>query len=305
MALAVGADIRNLNECWGLPIYMAPGWEDEVKAYQPEKYAAINVTDYSAWDKIIADWFIWRGKPGVMVVNRYGKRFCNEGADYDTTWRSFFAWENFAETRYPNIPGYVIADTTAWSKWGIAGEKETSAAGVELPAQMEKMRRAGKTAVSSASGWIKQAGTLRELAEKLGIDPDGLERTVLNFNIHARQGKDPEFHRGESYFDRFPSGDIKKVQENPEDPAAALAPLETPPFYGVETWPGSCGTCGGPRVNKNAQVVNPFGEAIAGLYAAGNASGIGAPGASYGAPGGTIGPGMTFGYLAGLHAAKR
>ena len=58
-------------------------------------------------------------------------------------------------------------------------------------------------------------------------------------------------------------------------------------------------------MNKDAQVVNPFGKAIPGLYAAGNAAGVGAPGASYGAPGGTIGPGMTFGYLAGLHAAKR
>jgi 3-oxosteroid 1-dehydrogenase len=283
MSLAVGADVRNLNECWGLPMYVVPGWEEEVKGFKPEQYPMWRLPNSSAWEKLICDWFIWRGKPGVITVNKYGRRFCNEGADYDTTYRAFITFENFGATGYPNIPGYVILDSTAWNKYGMAGVKPGSA----------------------PPAWIKKADSLRELAQTLKIDPDGLEKTVSSFNLQAKEGKDPEFHRGESYFDRAISGDKTIARKNPEDPKAALAPLETPPFYGLETWPGSCGTCGGPRVNSQAQVLNSFGEIIPGLYAAGNAAGVGAPGASYGGGGGTIGPGMTFGYIAGLHAAKR
>jgi succinate dehydrogenase/fumarate reductase flavoprotein subunit len=258
MALGVGADLRNMNEAWGVPMYQVPG------------------------QKIgLADWFTWRGKPGAIMVNRHGKRFCNESADYNSTWRSFFTWENWGTTGYASIPAFTIVDQRMVDRYGFAARRPG-----EIPE------------------WVTRADSLRELAEKLGIDPEGLETTVAEFNrwASASPPRDLEFHRGESLFDRIASGD--SIRE--EGTAASLGPLEGPLFCGAAIWPGNCGTCGGPRVNAWGQVINPFGEVILGLYAAGNAAGIGGPGAGEaGSGGGTIGPAMTFGFLAANHAANR
>jgi len=212
-----------------------------------------------------------RSLPGAILANRYGERFCNEASDYDSIWRSFLAWENWGDLRYRNLPAYSIMDEKYRTTYGIGGK-----AGDPVP------------------DWVKQANTLRELAAALGIDPDGLEKTVSEFNENAREGKDPQFHRGESIHDRGFTGDAAI-----EGPGATLAPLETPPFYGAEVSTGDIGTCGGPRVNANAQVLTPFGSVIPRLYCSGNNSGVGGPGASYGGTGGTVGPGMTFAYIAG------
>lgn len=277
MCMAIGADLRNMNECWGLPIYLLPGWEDEVKNFDARNYR--NRT----WHNVVPDWMTWRGKPGVIMVNRFGERFCNEGADYDSTRKSFFAWNNWGDVGYRNIPAWVIADSNEWGKWAFANIQP----GSTPPAH------------------VAVDDTLAGLARKLGIDPQGLEATVAEFNkcVKEKPPRDPVYHRGESYFDRYVSGDRTIAEKEPENPAASLAPVEKPPFYGLNIYPGSCGTCGGPRVNKYAQVLHVTGDVIPGLYAAGNASGVGAPGYSYGGAGGTIGPGMAFGYIAGLKLA--
>jgi len=136
---------------------------------------------------------------------------------------------------------------------------------------------------------VSQADTLAELAGLLGIDPAGLEATVAAWNEAVLQGTDPRFHRGESQYDT--------------QYGSTLAPIDKPPYYGVEVAPADLGTCGGARVNGNAQVLDPFGKVIARFYAAGNSSGVGGPGAGYGGGGGTIGPALTFAYIAGKHVA--
>lgn len=136
---------------------------------------------------------------------------------------------------------------------------------------------------------VHQADTLAELAGKLGIDPGGLEATVAEFNEHALNGEDPRFHRGESAYDGAYG--------------PTLSPIEKTPFYGVEVAPGDLGTCGGVRVNGSAQALDAFGRVIGRLYAAGNNAGVGGPGAGYGGGGGTIGPALTFAYIAGTQAA--
>ena len=89
-----------------------------------------------------------------------------------------------------------------------------------------------------------------------------------------------------------------------DDPSFVLAPLDTAPFFGAEVSLGDIGTCGGPRVNAKAQVLDPFGNWITGLYASGNNAGIGSPGASYGGGGGTIGPALTFAFVAGSELGR-
>jgi len=204
---------------------------------------------------------------GSIVVNARGERFHNEAADYDTTWRSYHTWENWGELGYRNLPAFLLFDGAARERGTIAGVP----AGQPLP------------------DWVATAPSLPELAEKLGIDPAGLSRTVARFNAFARDLRDPDFHRGESSYDRY----------GQPDKAITLAPLEQAPFYGAQVAAADLGTCGGARVNADAQVLDPFGEGIPGLYASGNNAGVGSPGTSYGGGGGTIGPAMTFAYLAG------
>ena len=235
MAISVGADLRNLNECWGGVVYVA------------ETAAAMALGNPGNINAMAQ-----RRMPGCITVNRYGERFSDEASPYDPAWLSFFRWENWGDLRDRNLPAYFICDK---------GARPTATAGVQ------------------------KADTLRDLAGLLGIDPDGLEATVATFNAAALQDTDPTYHRGESAYE---------LGYGP-----TLAPITKAPFYGVEVAPADLGTCGGARVNANAQVLDTDGLVIPRLYASGNSSGVGGPGAGYGGGGGTIGPGLTFAYIAG------
>jgi succinate dehydrogenase/fumarate reductase flavoprotein subunit len=225
----------------------------------------------------IPDAGLERGKPGSIYVNRFGERFCNEAASYPLVNRTFFVWD----TRiygYRNIPAFAIIDSEHRSRYSLAG----------IPP--------GETVPE----WLRMANTLRELAGLLGIDPDGLERTVQLFNASAREGVDPEFHRGEFHFDRITAGDLSREDVN----NPSLAPVEKPPFYGLEVSPGLLGTNGGLRINTKAEVRDVFGKVIPRLYATGNAAGN--PfGPSYPGGGATIGFATVFGYIAGRNAAAQ
>jgi succinate dehydrogenase/fumarate reductase flavoprotein subunit len=250
MAMAVGADLRNMNEVYGHTVYKA-----EAEAQRPHNMGATLNAE------------IEKRTAGSIIVNDRGERFQDEAADYDSTWRSYFTWENWGELRYRNVPAFLIFDASVRKNGKIAG----ASAADPLPE------------------WVVEAPTLRELATRLGIAPDGLETTVARFNENARKGIDPDFTRGQSHYDRYGSDDV----------AITLAPLVEGPFYGAEVAPADLGTCGGARVDGKARVLDPFGEVIPGLSASGNVAGIGSPGSSYGGGGGTIGPALTFAFIAG------
>jgi len=250
MGMDIGADLRNMNECWGQAVYTEDGEKNGKVRGAISLYAQIE-----------------RRYPGSVCVNRYGKRWANEGAAYDVTWPSFHTWENWLELGYSNIPAFHICDQSV---------RDTLTVGGAMPGQ-------------PLPEWVVQADTLDELAGKLGIDPAGLAATVERFNTNARAGKDPDFHRGESIYDR--GGE--------PNASSTLAPVEKAPFYGISVSPGALGTCGGLRVNRHAQVLDVWGEPITGLYASGNTSGVGGPGALYGGGGGTIGPALSFAFIAG------
>lgn len=256
MAMAVGADLRNMNEVYGHTVYKA-----EAEALRPHNMGA---TLNGEIEKRVA---------GSIIVNDRGERFQNEAADYDTTWRSYFAWENWGDTRYRNVPAFLIFDGSVRQKGTIAGA----------------------SAVDPLPDWVVEASTLRELATRLGIDPAGLEATVARFNENASKGVDPDFTRGQSHYDRYGSADV----------GITLGPIVSAPFFGAEVAPADLGTCGGARVNGRAQVLDPFGEVIPGLTASGNVAGVGSPGSSYGGGGGTIGPALTFAFIAGRELGAR
>ena len=224
----------------------------------------------------IPDWSLIRGKPGAIVVNSAGQRFANESSAYPVFNRTFYEWSN-AIYGYPNLPGYTIIDNTFNTKYGFVTYVPNS----------------------TPPSYVSTANTLADLATALGIDPDGLQATVTQFNQYAANGVDPDFHRGEFSFDLNTAGDPTRT----DLANICLGPIQTPPFYGLEIDPGTIGTSGGPRINSNAQVLDQEGNTIAGLYAAGNDSA--SPfGAAYPGGGGTVGPATFFGWIAGKSAGS-
>ena len=145
--------------------------------------------------------------------------------------------------------------------------------------------------------WVVRADSLEQLAGLLDLPGDALCETVARFNAHAAAGHDPDFERGTSAYDHF-YGDRSR-----DGAAVTLGPVARAPFYAVEIRMGLLGTNGGPRTDGAARILGHDGAPIAGLYGAGNA--IACPtGGIYAGAGGTLGPALTFGYIAGRSAAR-
>jgi predicted oxidoreductase len=141
-----------------------------------------------------------------------------------------------------------------------------------------------------------RAETLEGLAAQIGIDGGALTETVARFNVHADEGHDPDFGRGTSAYDHF-YGDRSR-----SGTAVTLGAIREAPFYAVEIASGLLGTNGGPRTDGQARILGHDGAPIPGLLGAGNA--IACPtGGIYAGAGGTLGPALTFGYIAGRTAA--
>jgi len=206
--------------------------------------------------------------PGSIIVNRHGRRFMHGGYTYNDFPKTFGAFDQ-EYAGYPNTP-------PAWIIFGRTVKERRQILTV----------RPG----DPAPEWIARADSVRGLAEKIGLDPDELDATVLHYNKYAAKGDDPEFQPVRS----------RAGSPLPETPE----PVVGPPYYAIQQWPASLGTNGGCRVNENGQVLGARGPVVEGLYAAGNTSAAVLGGAYVG--GGTpIASGMTFGYLAGRHAAAR
>jgi len=219
--------------------------------------------------------FIDRGKPGVIAVGRSGKRFVNESNSYHDFVQGM---ERVTEHGRP-AEAFLICDHRTIRKYGLGHVK---------PAPLP-------LSPSIRSGYLIAGSTLTELARNAGIDPAAFEATVARFNKDVPTGVDTEFGRGSTAYNRF-HGD-PEVKPNP-----CLAPISKGPFYAVRLVPGSIGTFAGLRTDEHSRVIGENGSAIPGLYAVGNdmASVLGG---NYSGGGITLGPGMTFGYIAGLHAA--
>ncbi|CAG8863858.1 3-oxosteroid 1-dehydrogenase [Pseudomonas fluorescens] len=225
--------------------------------------------------------FAERAFPGAIVVNSLGRRFVNEAAPYlefvDAMYR------DNQNTGGKSIPSWVIFD---------GHFRFSYAMGPLMPAQVMPDSRLRKE-------WLNtlyfKADSLAALAAQIGVDSAGLEQTVQKMNAYARSGVDADFGRGGNVFDRY-YGD-SNVKPNP-----CLAPLSKGPYYAMRLDAGDIGTKGGLLTNEHAQVMSQDGEVIPGLYAIGNCS-ASVMGTSYPGAGGTLGPAMTFGYIAAHHIA--
>jgi succinate dehydrogenase/fumarate reductase flavoprotein subunit len=201
--------------------------------------------------------FIDRAKPGVIAVMRDGRRFANEGNSYHD-----FAQAMVKATKPgEEITAYLVCDHRALRKYGL---------GCVPPFPMPLRHHL-------ATGYLKRGATLAKLADCTGIDRQGLEATIAEFNASAAEGRDPAFGKGSRAYNRY-QGDAL------HGPNPCIAPIKDGPFYAIK------------------MVIGEHGRPIMGLYAAGNDM-ASIMGGNYPGAGITLGPALTFGYIAGKHIA--
>lgn len=223
-----------------------------------------------------------RSLPGCMMVNADGRRFVNESAPYVEATHAMYGGKNGrGDGPGENIPCWMILDQRYRNRYTFAGITP----GQPFPKRWLK------------AGVMVKADTLPELAEQIDVPVRNLAETVERFNGFARTGKDEDFGRGESEYDHY-YGDPRNK------PNPSLAEIGKAPFYAIKVVPGDLGTKGGLVTDVDGRVLREDGSAIDGLYAAGNASSP-VMGHTYAGPGATIGPAMTFAYLAVLDILRR
>lgn len=256
----IGADIENMEHSWWSPTMRLPGKDTT---------------------QIAGQLFFDRSRPGTICVNRLGKRFCNESISYDRFGHAMI--EDHKKTGAA-VPCWMIFDGRYRHNYPVSNIMPGWASSdKKLPPEF----------------WdnvIYRADTVEELARKIEVDPEALATTVRTFNGYAKTGKDLEFHRGDTAYDKF-FGDGRNK------PSANLGPIDKAPFYAVKLELGDLGTKGGLRVDEHARVVDRAGKPIEGLYATGNTTGSLFLD-TYPGPGSTLGPAMTFGYVSANHAAS-
>ena len=238
--------------------------------------AALDLMDEAWWGPTIPlpdqPWFSLaeRSLPGGILVDGTGHRFVNEGAPYSDVVHVMYE-RNATD---PTIPSWLIVDQNYRNRYLFKDVPPL----LPLPDAWYR------------SGAVVKAWSIGKLATAIGLPPQALQDTITRFNGFARTGKDLDFHRGESAYDHYYTDPSVK-------PNSCLAPLWLAPFYAFKIVPGDLGTNGGLRTDARARVLRPDGSVIPGLYAAGNASSA-VMGHSYAGAGSTLGPAMTFGYIA-------
>ena len=240
-------------------------------------WVPVSLTTRKDGSKGVMPHFIDRAKPGVIAVNRDGARFANEGDSYHDFVQAMMKSTKPGE----GLTSFLICDHRTLRKYGL---------GCVPPFPMPIGRHV-------RSGYLLKGKTLADLADRAGIDARGLENTVAQFNASAVEGRDPAFGKGTRAYNRF-QGDAL------HGPNPCLAPIEHGPFYAIRMVVGDLGTYAGIETDAHSRVLRADGKPIPGLYAAGNDI-ASIMGGNYPGAGITLGPALTFGYIAGRHIAER
>lgn len=216
-----------------------------------------------------------RAKPGVIMVCRNGRRFANEADSYHDVMRALFA----ATPAGDPVEAWLVCDAGFLRRYGLGRVRPFPFA-----------RRAW-----IKNGYLRRGRTIEELANDCGIDARAFARTLSDYNAGTTAGSDPQFKRGESPYNKAQGEPLRK-------PNPCVAPIVAAPFYAVKILPGSLGTFAGLKTDPDARVLDHTGAPVSGLYAVGNDMSSMMAG-HYPAGGITLGPAMTFGYIAAHHAA--
>ena len=223
---------------------------------------------------------IERAKPGLIAVTARGERFANEADSYHDVMQALLA----ATPAGYQPEAWLLCDHAFIRYYGLGAVK---------PAPMPLTPWLG-------NGYLQRGDTLAELARACGIDAERLQATVQRYNAMALVGRDADFAKGESPYNRIQGDAINASARGLPNPC--MGPIERGPFYAVKVVMGSLGTFAGLRTNPQGQVLDARGQAIAGLYANGNDMNSMMAG-RYPSGGITLGPAMTFGFIAAHHMA--
>jgi succinate dehydrogenase/fumarate reductase flavoprotein subunit len=260
----------------GLRMAESVGGRVDVTIPHAAAWVPASITTRKDGTKGVMPHFIDRAKPGVIAVTPKGARFTNEGNSY----HDFVQAMVKACEREPEICAWLLCDQKALRNYGL---------GCVAPSPLPIGRHL-------RSGYLKRGATVAELATQIGIAPATLEATIAEFNTSARKGEDPAFGKGSKAYNRY-QGD-SSVHPNP-----CLAPLEHGPYYAIKLVIGDIGTFAGLVTDENTQVLDAESKPIKGLYAVGNdAASI--MGGNYPGAGITLGPALTFGYVASMQLVK-
>jgi 3-oxosteroid 1-dehydrogenase len=210
-----------------------------------------------------------RQRPGAIFVDSTGHRFCNESNSYVEVGKAMYA--NKA------VPCWLVFDEGYTRRYASTANPLQRG----LPEEVIE------------SGAIKRADTLEDLARQIGVDPEGLARTVQRFNEHACRGLDPDFGRGQSAYNDC-------LGDPGNRPNRSIGPLDRAPYYATEVYPGDVGTCGGVVTDQYARVLDVSDRPIPGLYATGNITAT-VMGRTYPGAGASVANTMVFGYVAARH----
>jgi 3-oxosteroid 1-dehydrogenase len=225
-----------------------------------------------------------RMMPAQFVVNGEGKRFINEAAPYMDFAHAMIDGQNSGVS---HIPCWLVTDIRSFHRYVVGGH-------LPIPKVPFAPVPTGWNVPKAwlESGIVKQANSFEQLAVEIGVPQQQLRQTADRFNELANKGHDDDFNRGDSKYDNY-YGD-------PTLPNPNLHPLGKPPYLAFQIILGDLGTSGGLRTDEFARVLRTDDTAVAGLYAVGNTSAA-VMGRSYAGAGATIGPAMTFGYVAARH----
>jgi 3-oxosteroid 1-dehydrogenase len=228
-----------------------------------------------------------RMMPSQFVVNGAGKRFINEAAPYMDFAHAMIDGQRSGVS---HIPCWLVTDIRSFHRYVVAGH-------LPIPKVAFAPVPTGRKVPNAwlESGVVKEGNSFEELAVEIGVPADQLRQTAERFNDLARTGHDDDFNRGDSAYDNY-YGD-------PTLPNPNLYPLGSPPYYAFQIILGDLGTSGGLRTDEHARVLREDDSVIDGLYATGNTTAA-VMGRSYAGAGATIGPAMTFGYVAAKHIAE-
>lgn len=256
----------------GITLGEQVGGHLDTSVASPVAYCPVSIVTYRNGRRGVFPHILDRGKPGVIGVLADGRRFVNEADGYHDYTLAMVDRVPAGE----EVASWLVADATYMKHYPLGMAKP-------FPVPRWPYLR---------SGYLVEGATLAELAEKCGIDPDGLTSTVESFNKAAVVGEDPEFRRGATPFNRG-SGDAENPWPNP-----SLAPLQNGPFYAVKVVPGSFGTFAGLATDADSRVLDRDGRPILGLHAVGTDQSS-VMGGHYPSGGINLGPAMTFGFLVG------
>ncbi|HLG82862.1 MAG TPA: FAD-dependent oxidoreductase [Bradyrhizobium sp.] len=259
----------------GLRLAESAGGRVENRLPNAAAWVPVSLTTRKDGSRGVMPHFIDRAKPGVIAVMRDGRRFANEGNSY----HDFVQAMTKAAKPGEEIAAFLISDHKSLRKYGL---------GCVPPFPMPLGHHL-------RTGYLMRGATLAELAAKAGIDARALAETVAQFNAEAAEGRDPAFGKGSRAYNRY-QGDAL------HGPNPCVAPLKDGPFYAIKMVIGDLGTYAGIVTDANARALDADGRVIPGLYAAGNDM-ASIMGGNYPGAGITLGPALTFGYIAGRHLA--